>query len=535
MHLAEAAVRQGGIFFALPICAKKGIVFPIVSKIAIGLIMPSTLIIMSVLKPWRTQHMTLENLLSGIEILKTNTDLTTQIKEIRMDSRTVCEGDLFFCMQGINDDGNDYLDSIALPFIAVTEREPENKKLAYVLVADVRKAYALACENRFLRPLDDMKFVAVIGTNGKTSTAHYISSLLSSAGIRTGLIGTEGHYILGEKVSQSLTTPNPYELNELFFKMRASGVEVVIAEVSAHAIYLEKLGDIRADVAILTNVSQDHLDYFKDYSSYQSVKEAFFTDGHAKCAIVNVDDECGRRLLGRLEGRDDVMVLSYGLNNPADCFAVNVFCGIDGISFVANLCDDIVEVKSPLYGEFNVYNLLGAMSVAHELGMDDKALSRAVRRVKGVKGRFSVFHTEKGTIIIDYAHTPEGLRELLSTARALTKARLIALFGCGGERDKTKRSLMGKIASEYSDCIVLTSDNPRGEDAEAIIKQIEWGVSIKDVKCIPDRPEAVRYALSQMEEGDTLVLAGKGNESYLEIKGKKIPYSDFDMIARYAR
>lgn len=477
--------------------------------------------------------MKLENLLYGVEIQKTNVDSDEEIKEIKNDSRKVEEGDMFVCLEGVCDDGNSHLCEINCDFVAVTEKEPSGGK--YVVVKDARKAYAQICENRFLRPLEGMKFIAVVGTNGKTSTAHYIDSILSFAGIKTGLIGTEGHYILGEKVGQSLTTPDPYELNELFFKMRTRGVEVVVAEVSAHAIYLEKLGDIKADVAILTNVSQDHLDYFKDFANYQSVKMSYFENGNAKRAIINVDDESGRILLKRLEGREDVKTTSYGLYNPADCFAVNVIEDIDGVKFVANLEDEIVDVKSSLYGEFNVYNLLGAMSVASCLGIDTQTLTHAVRKIKAVKGRFSVLHTDKGTIIVDYAHTPDGLKNLLSTARTLTKSRLITLFGCGGERDRQKRAAMGKIASEYSDFIVLTSDNPRSEDATDIIRQIEWGVTIKDVKCIVDRPEAVKFALSEMEEGDTLVLAGKGNESYLEIKGKKIPYNDFDMVARYAR
>lgn len=477
--------------------------------------------------------MKLENLLYGVEIQKTNVDSDEEIKEIKIDSRKVEDGDMFVCLEGVCDDGNSHLGEINCDFVAVTEKEPSGGK--YVVVKDARKAYAQICENRFLRPLEGMKFVAVVGTNGKTSTAHYIDSILSFAGIKTGLIGTEGHYILGEKVGQSLTTPDPYELNELFFKMRTRGVEVVIAEVSAHAIYLEKLGDIKADVAILTNISQDHLDYFKDFANYQSVKMSYFENGNAKRAIINVDDESGRILLKRLEGREDVQTTSYGLYNPADCFAVNVVEDIDGVKFLANLEDEIVDVKSSLYGEFNVYNLLGAMSVASCLGIDSQTLAHAVRKIKAVKGRFSVLHTDKGTIIVDYAHTPDGLKNLLSTARTLTKSRLITLFGCGGERDRQKRAAMGKIASEYSDFIVLTSDNPRGEDATDIIRQIEWGVTIKDVKCIVDRPEAVKFALSEMEEGDTLVLAGKGNESYLEIKGKRIPYNDFDMVARYAR
>lgn len=478
--------------------------------------------------------MILEKLLQDIEILKCNARLEQEINGIKICSKDVEDGDVFVCVEGASDDGNNYIDKIDKNFIAITQKEP-TVSVEYVLVKDVRHAYALMCENFFLRPLDGMKFVAVVGTNGKTSTAHYINSILTFAGMKTGLIGTEGHYILDEKVGQSLTTPNPFELNELFFKMRTRGVETVIAEVSAHAIFLEKLGDIKADIGVLTNVSQDHLDYFKDFSAYQGVKMSFFENGGCKKAIVNVDDESGRILLKRLDACYGIEATGFGLYNPCDNFAIDVREDIDGVSFVANLCDDIIDVKSRLYGEFNVYNLLCAMSVAKALGVDCQTISRAVRKVKAVKGRFSVLNCEKGTIIIDYAHTPEGMKNLLSTARTITKSRLITLFGCGGERDKSKRSLMGKIASQYSDVIVLTSDNPRGEDPLDIIKQIEWGVSIKDVKCIVDRCEAVRYALGEMEEGDTLVIAGKGSENYLEIKGRKIPYSDFDVVARYAR
>lgn len=478
--------------------------------------------------------MKLEQLLKDVEVLASNADLTQEINSIKISSKDVCDGDMFVCMEGINDDGNRYIDKIDANFVALTQKKPECD-VEYVLVKDVRKAYALVCENYFLRPLEGMKFVAVVGTNGKTSTAHYINSILTFAGMKTGLIGTEGHYILDEKVGQSLTTPNPFELNELFFKMRAKGVDVVISEVSAHAIYLEKLGDIKADIGVLTNVSQDHLDYFKDFSQYRGVKMSFFENGGCKKAIINVDDESGRVLLSRLEERDDVESASFGLYNPADSFAIDVREDIDGVRFVANLCDEVVEVKSKLYGEFNVYNLLCAMSVASSLGIDGQTISRAVRKISAVKGRFSVLKCEKGSIIIDYAHTPEGMRNLLSTARTITKSRLITVFGCGGERDKSKRAIMGKIASKYSDYIVLTSDNPRGEEPMDIIKQIEWGVTIKDLKCIPDRAEAVRFALAEMEEGDTLVIAGKGSETYLEVKGKKIPYSDFDAVARYAR
>ena len=478
--------------------------------------------------------MKLEKLLENAGVQKTNCSWDIEINGIKTDSREVGENDLFVCLEGINDDGNRHLQEIKTPFVALTQKEPSDESVRYVLVGDVRRAYAICAENWFLHPLSDMKFVSVVGTNGKTSTAHYISQMLTFAGFKTGLIGTEGHFICGEKTGQSLTTPDPLELNELFFKMRSRGCDVVIAEVSAHAIYLEKLGDIKADVGVLTNVSQDHLDYFKDFANYQGVKMSYFENGGAKLAVVNADDESGRILLDRLE-KTNVSALSYGLYSPADCFAINVDEGIDGIRFVANICDDIVDVKSSLYGEFNVYNLLSAMTVCKALGVDSQTLAHAVRKVRTVKGRFSVLPCEKGTIIIDFAHTPDGLKNLLSTARTITKSRLITLFGCGGDRDKSKRALMGKVASRYSDYIVITSDNPRSEDPAQIMKDIEWGVDVKDCKCIQDRTEAVRFALAEMEEGDTLVLAGKGNETYLEIKGKKIPYSDFDVVARYGQ
>ena len=478
--------------------------------------------------------MELEKLLQDVRVKETNADLKTDIREIKINSKEVEEGDIFVCLEGINDDGNDYIDSIAVPFVALTAKKPSNPKVKYVLVENARPAYAKVCANRFMNPAKDMKIISVVGTNGKTSTAHYLTSILTFAGMKCGLIGTEGHYIDGEKVGRSLTTPDPYELNSLLFKMRAKGCEVVVSEVSAHAIYLEKLGDIKADIAILTNITQDHLDYFKDFDNYCGVKMSYFTHEHIKKAVVNVDDESGRLLLRRLESIG-LPAISYGLYNPADCFAVNVREDTIGTNFVANLNDEIVECKSKLFGEFNVYNLLAALSVARELGVDGETLSHAVRKVKTVKGRFSVLRNDKGTIIIDFAHTPDGLKQLLSTARTLTKSRLITVFGCGGERDLGKRKLMGEVASYYSDCIILTSDNPRGENPQDIIKDIEVGVSIKDMKSIVDRIEAVRFALGEMEEGDTLVIAGKGNEGYLEIRGKKIPYSDFDVVERYGQ
>ena len=478
--------------------------------------------------------MQLEKLLENVNVLGTNANLDLEINGVKINSNDVEAGDLFCCMEGSRDDGNNYISSLTVPFVALTEKKPVDENVKYVLTDDVRRAYAQVCDNLFLHPSKDLKFVAIVGTNGKTSTAHYIDSILTFAGMKTGVIGTEGHYILGEKVGESLTTPDPYELSELLFKMRAEGVDVVICEVSAHAIYLEKLACITADIAVLTNITQDHLDYFKDFDNYCGVKMSYFDKAHVRRAVLNVDDKSGLLVLKRAE-ESGLPVTTYGLYNPSDCFAINVREDIDGVSFVGNFEDEIIEAKASLFGEFNVYNLLAAMTVAHILGVDGETMTHAVRKIRTVKGRFSLLRNEKGTIIIDFAHTPDGLKNLLSTARTLTKSRLITVFGCGGDRDRAKRKLMGQIASKYSDYIVITSDNPRSEDPLDIIGDIEFGVTIKNKKCIADRLEAIRFALGEMEEGDTLVIAGKGNENYLEIKGRKIPYSDFDAVARYGQ
>lgn len=478
--------------------------------------------------------MTLDKLLEGVSYSEKNVDGGTEIASLKINSAEVAENDAFFCMEGVRDDGNRYLGEIGCPFVAVTEKRPP-EGIKYVLVDNVRKAYAEMSRNFYLRPSDGMKFIAVVGTNGKTSTAHYIASLLTQAGVKTGVIGTEGHFVLGEKVGVSLTTPDSFELNGLLFRMRAKGVETVISEVSAHAIYLDKLGGIKADIAVFTNVTRDHLDFFKDFETYKNVKFSYFTPENVRKAVVNADDAHGAELMKLLDARG-VPYVSYGLKNPADSFAVNVDENIDGVRFIANLSDDLVEVKSGLYGEFNVYNLLAALTAAHEAGIDTDTLTHAVRKIRSVKGRFSILRNEKGLIIIDYAHTPDGLVNLLRTARTITKSRLITVFGCGGERDKGKRAAMGEAASEYSDYVVVTSDNPRFENPRSIIDDIEAGLKPgTEYKTLVDRTEAIAYAVSEMLEGDTVVIAGKGSEEYLEIRGKKIPYSDFDTARRWGQ
>lgn len=477
--------------------------------------------------------MRLNELLADVETERLCADGDAEVRSLKIHSAEVEDGDVFFAMKGGRDDGNRHIGEIKAKCIVVTEQKPETE-CAYVLVRDVRKAYALMSAAFWGHPARDMKFVAVVGTNGKTSTAHYTASLLSAAGFSTGIIGTEGHFINGEKVGASLTTPDSFELNQLLFKMRARGVDAVVAEVSAHAIALKKTAGITADIAVFTNLTRDHLDYFRTFEEYKEAKMSYFSHDCVKKAVVNSDDACGRELLSRLE-REGIPAVSYGLYSPADSFAVNVVEDMDGVRFVANLSDDIVEVRSRLMGEFNVYNLLAAMTAARELGVSAETLSRVASGVRGVRGRFSILKNDRGSIVIDYAHTPDGLENLLRTARSLTKSRLIAVFGCGGERDRGKRAMMGAVAAKYADLTVVTSDNPRFEDPQKIISDITAGMKGGEFRTFPDRTEAVAFALSEMAEGDTVVIAGKGSEDYLDIRGKKVPYSDFDVARRWGQ
>ncbi|HPD02689.1 MAG TPA: UDP-N-acetylmuramoyl-L-alanyl-D-glutamate--2,6-diaminopimelate ligase, partial [Clostridia bacterium] len=374
-----------------------------------------------------------------------------------------------------------------------------------------------------------LKLVSVVGTNGKTSTAHILEAILSFSGIRTGIIGTLGHSFMGEREEALLTTPDPYKFNELLRSMVDRGAEVVVSEVSAHAIYLKKLYGLTCDIAIFTNLTQDHLDFFQTFEDYAETKLSYFTPENVNMGVVNMDDEWGRKLIAAAK----IPIVSYGLETPSDVFAIDVRPNMDGVSFILNIFDEILDISSPLYGYFNVYNLMSAITAARLLSVGADTILRAVKRIKEVEGRFNIIKSPKGMVIIDYAHTPDGLKNLLNSARIITKGQLITVFGCGGNRDKFKRPLMGKIAAEYSDYIVITSDNPRFEEPMQIMKDIEQGINgFSRYKMIVNRADAIAYAMQEMMEGDTVVVAGKGAEKYIEIAGEKRRYSDYDVVYR---
>jgi len=461
---------------------------------------------------------TLKELFTSVEILQSNINMDAVVEGIEVNSQKISNNFIFFALKDTSY-AKDAIDNGALCIVS----ETKINDLPCICVNNIRKVLCLVCANFYDNPHVNMHFIGVVGTNGKTSTTHIINHILSESGKKTCLIGT-----LGVKINQKLnipfdmTTPDPNEFYKILKEAKNNSVEYVIMEISAHAIYFEKLYGIIMDYCIFTNISQDHLDFFKDMKTYSKVKESYFNNDNVRLGIINVDDIIGRKIMDSKE----ICCLSYGLYYPSDVFALNIEYD-NGTRFVANVFDDVIFVKSPLLGEFNVSNTLAAISVAKVIGIESKQICISLETLPQIEGRFDVITNQK-TAIIDYAHTPDGLKSALLASRKLCKGKLIVVFGCGGNRDANKRPIMGQIAATYCDIAVITSDNPRFENPEEIIESIVSGfadISHSYIK-ICDRQKAIEFALSIADKTDIVLIAGKGGEDYLDIKGEKLPYSD---------
>ena len=397
-----------------------------------------------------------------------------------------------------------------------------------VTVDDVRGSFARACKQFYGGACDRMKMVGITGTNGKTTTSHVIGEILRRNGLNVGIIGTNGVFYDGKKFECPLTTPDADFLHKTFAEMEKCGVEYVVMEVSAHAIVQKRVDGILFECAVLTNITQDHLDYFKNMESYEKAKLSFLTARHAKNAVVCVDDPRCANNLQNIK----IPFVTYGLKNPADCFAIDLVCDLNSTHFVANILDSVFETKTNLIGEYNVQNALAAMSVCKLLGLSDRQISMGTNFVKPVEGRFNIFKVNGAYVVVDFAHTPDGIEKLLQTTKNLTDKNVYIVFGCGGNRDATKRHVMGQIAEAYADYVMLTNDNPRGEDPQKIVSDIEKGIK-KPHFVELNREKAILKMISLLRAGDVLLVAGKGAEKYQEIDGEKIPYSDFDVVKHY--
>lgn len=468
---------------------------------------------------------------------------------IAYDSREALEGWLFVALPGHRADGHDFVpDALARGASAVVVgRDPrevpglsEREGVTVIAVRDPRRALADLAREFYDDPASKLTLVGVTGTNGKTTTTFLMRSIFKKAGYETGLVGTI-QYMVGDEVLPSKnTTPESLDLQRLFRSMVDRGVTHVAMEVSSHAIAMGRIVGSRFAAGIFTNLTQDHLDFHGTLENYAATKAKFFAglsgpgeDGRPAVAVVNADDPYHRTMIAGTRAR----VVKYGVDREADYSARDIEVGGKGTHYTLVTPEGEMPVRLGLAGRFNVYNSLGAIACAVSLGIPLEAAVGAVEEMKAVSGRFElVDQGQDFTVVVDYAHTPDGLENVLRTARALSGERLITVFGCGGDRDRGKRPIMGEIASRYSDIVIVTSDNPRSEDPEAICREIEPGVlkgmnspegyRIKDYRIEVDRREAIAMAISLARPGDIVVIAGKGHETYQIFRDRTIHFDD---------
>ncbi len=449
-----------------------------------------------------------------------------EIDALVCDSRVTGKGDLFFCYRGTGEDSHAYAEEAVRRGVNALMCEHElDLDVPQLIVSEGREAMAKIAAAFYGHPERALKIVGVTGTNGKTTVSHMFRDILRAEGENVGLIGTLGSSYGDTVLPPTLTTPDPVALFSMLADMKRGGTGTVVMECSAHALALKKECPITYEAAVFTNLTRDHLDFFGDMKPYGEAKKLLFR--RTKCAVLNADDAFTGELLAC-----GAPCVTYGLDSPADCFAIPEREDIGGSRSVFNLNDEICEVELSLTGRHNLYNALAAGAAAQRLGASLSAIARGLKTTR-VEGRLERVATYNGgTVFVDFAHTGDGLEKSLSALRPFTAGRLIVLFGCGGNRDREKRPIMGATAARLADFAVLTSDNPRYEDPMAILAQIEAGfrtVSEKYV-VIEERERAIAYALSILQKGDVLLLAGKGGETYREVMGIKYDYNDKDVI-----
>ena len=477
--------------------------------------------------------MQLKELLRDIPVLECTADLELEINAVHYDSRKVTKGSLFVAVTGFASDGNRFipmaLDKGAVA--VVTAKKPE-QDIPYILVESDRLALALLGCNFFGHPARAMTMIGVTGTNGKTSTTLLLKQVLEQVlGAKVGLIGTMANMVGDEEIPTERTTPESFDLQALFGRMRDAGCTHVVMEVSSHAVTLERIGGTHFDIAAFTNLTEDHLDFHKTMACYCDAKAELFR----RCdkAVVNVDDSYSGRILAAAK----CPVLTTSVAAATGLHAKNLELLSEGISFTAVCGEETAEVHLPIPGKFTVYNALTVLGIARQLGISLADCAEALKTAQGVKGRVEVVPTpgQPYSVLIDYAHTPDGLENVLTSVKDFCKGRLIGVFGCGGDRDPIKRPIMGEIGVRLSDIAIITSDNPRTEEPMAIIRDILKGVKQEygEYIVMEDRRSAIRYAMDIAEKNDIIVLAGKGHETYQEINGVKYHLDEREEVAAH--
>lgn len=475
--------------------------------------------------------MKLRELIKNLSIIEMNADAELEISGVSYDSRKTEKGDMFVAIRGFEADGHKFIPKAVENGAAVIlcEEKPSSD-IPYVLVSDSRYGLAIVSRDFFGDPASEMTMIGITGTSGKTSSSYLIKHMLESKlDAKVGLIGTNGNMIGDEFLHTEHTTPESYELHKLFRHMADSGCTHVVMEVSSHSLTLERVAGIHFDVALYTNLSQDHLDFHGTMEEYAAAKRKLFSMCSLGC--FNLDDAWADFMRDGASCR--TMTFSTE-KNEADLVAKDIRLTADGVRFASVSGDEISITKLGIPGMFSVYNALGTMSVGLALGLSLADCSDAMSSAKGVKGRLEIVPTGRDfSVVIDYSHKPDALEKVLKTLKPVTRGRLIALFGCGGDRDKLKRPIMGRIAADNADLVVVTSDNPRTEDPDEIIREIVAGMKDKrtPTKVICDRREAIAWAIDNAAPGDVLLLAGKGHEDYQVVGHEKHHMDEREIVS----
>ena len=476
--------------------------------------------------------MKLRELLRDVPLTGGTWDGEMEIRSVSYDSRTLEPGALFVALAGEKTDGHRYIDAaLARGAVAVLCRDAPDRPGPWVTAEDTRFAFALVAANWFGRPGERMTLIAVTGTNGKTTTSALMKELLEGVlNVPVGLIGTNRNMIGPKELPAHRTTPESWELQALLRRMADAGCTHVVMEASSHALAQRRTAGLVFDAGVFTNLTQDHLDYHRTMEAYRDAKGLLFAQ--SRQAVLNLDDEAGRWYAERVT----CPVFTYSENRPeAGLTARNIRLFSSHVEFEAVAFGEIVRVHLPIPGGFSIYNALAALSAGLCLGLNLERMAAVLRSVRGVKGRVEVVPVPRAyTVLIDYAHSPNALENILMTARDFTAGRLICLFGCGGDRDSLKRPIMGAVAQELADLVIVTSDNPRSEPPEAIIQDILAGMVLDgNVQVEPDRRQAIALALEQARPGDVVVLAGKGHETYQEIDGVQYHLDEREVVAEW--
>jgi UDP-N-acetylmuramoyl-L-alanyl-D-glutamate--2,6-diaminopimelate ligase len=484
------------------------------------------------------EEMKLHTLVSHLQPLVPFDGENPDILHIHNDNRKVTEGSLFICIKGFTVDGHDLAESaVQSGAVAIVAEKPLQLDVPVVIVKDTKRAMAIIADAFYGQPSQQMKMVGITGTNGKTTTSHIIDHILKESGKKTGLIGTMYTKIGDEVLETKNTTPESLTLQQIFHQMVEKEIDCAVMEVSSHALVEGRVHGTDYDVAVFTNLSQDHLDFHGSMEEYKRAKGLLFaqlgnkfTLNQPKYAVLNADDAASKQYAQSTSAH----ILTYGIQAEADIKAINIAMTAKGTSFQLVTPIGTSKVTMKLVGKFNVYNVLAGIGAAIALGISLPTITDALSKMEGVAGRFELVDAgQTFTVIVDYSHTPDSLQNALETIQEFAVGKTHVVVGCGGDRDRTKRPLMARIACDFADEAIFTSDNPRSEDPNAILKEMEAGVVGRKYMVIENRKEAIYKAINQAGEDDIILIAGKGHETYQQI-GKDIHHFDDRLVAKEA-